>query len=61
MEVYETIWKHKKKNGGFHTLNRASYVFNQILSPWKPSHYSGIDTIEVFLQTSTLKTSINGE
>ena len=53
--------KHKKEKGGFHTLNLAPYVFNEILSPWKPFHYSGIDTIEVFLQTSTLKTSINGE
>ena len=49
------------KKGGFPTLNPTPYVFNEILSPLKPSHHSAVDTIEVFLQTSTLKTSINGE
>ena len=58
MELYGSI---KIKKGGFPTLNPTPYVFNEILSPLKPSHHSAIDTIEVFLQTSTLKTSINGE
>ena len=58
MELYGSI---KKKKGGFPTLNPTPYFFNEILSPLKPSHHSAIDNIEVFLQTSTLKTSINGE
>ena len=58
MELYGRI---KKKKVGFPTLNPTPYVFNEILSPLKPSHHSAIETIEVFLQTFTLKTSINGE
>ena len=58
MELYGSI---KKKKGGFPTLNPTPYVFNEILSPWKPFHHSAIDNIEVFLQTLTSKTSINDE
>ena len=33
----------------------------QFFSPFQFFHFSAFDTIEVFLQTFTLKTSINGE
>ncbi len=61
MEANRTIWKHKKEKSRISYSESYPFAFNEFLSPLKPSHHSAIDTIEVFLQTSTLKTSINGE